>query len=165
MKTTAYAVLLAAAVGALAFAPAAAADKPTTTITTIDRSRTFTGLCPFPFEAHTVGTLRETVHSDGRDVTHAIDFHITYTNPANGKTATTVLGGPVIQEPYGPGTVKVTIHGNDGHITVPGQGSVFANVGTLIYIADAATGVPLEILKSTGRQDPSQFPATCDALS
>ena len=159
-----YAVLLAVA-AALALAPAAAADKPTTTEIHLDRTRTFTGLCPFPFEAHTVGTLRETVYANGKDVVHAIDFHITYTNPANGKTASTVLGGPVITEPYGDGTVKVTIHGADGHITVPGQGSVFANVGTLIYVADAATGVPLEILKSTGQQDPSQFPATCDALA
>ena len=39
------------------------------------------------------------------------------------------------------------------------------SIGTLIYVADAATGVPLEILKSTGQQDPSQFPATCDALA
>src|SRR3954452_12265556 len=163
MRKRTYAVLFAAA-AVLAFAPVAAADQPTTTELNIDRTRTFTGLCPFPFQAHTVGTLRETVYSNGKDVTHAIDFHITYTNPANGKTATTVLAGPVIQEPYGPDTVKVTIHGNDGHITVPGQGSVFADVGTFIYIADAATGVPLQILKSTGQQDLSQFPATCDAL-
>jgi hypothetical protein len=156
---------LLAAAALLALAPVAAADQPTVTELHFDRTRTFTGLCPFPFDAHTVGTLRTTTYSSGKVATHAIDFHITYTNPANGKTATTVLGGPVIQEPYGPGTVKVTIHGNDGHITVPGQGSVFANVGTLIYVADAATGVPLEILKSTGQQDPSQFPATCDALA
>jgi hypothetical protein len=164
-KRTCAAVLVAAAAALLAFVPAAAADQPVTTEVHLDRTRTFTGLCPFPFEAHTVGTLRETVFSNGKDVTHAIDFHITYSNPANGRTATTVLAGPVIQEPYGPGTVKVTIHGNDGHITVPGQGSVFANVGTLIYVADAVTGVPLQILKSTGQQDPSQFPATCDALA
>ncbi len=162
-KRTGFALLAAAAV--MAFAPVAAADQPTTTDLHLDRTRTFTGLCPFPFDAHTVGTLRQTVYSSGKVVVHAIDFHITYTNPANGKTATTVLAGPVIQEPYGPDTVKVTIHGNDGHITVPGQGSVFANVGTVIYVADAATGVPLQILKSTGQQDPSQFPATCDALA
>src|SRR3954447_686659 len=161
-KRIGLALLAAAAV--MAIAPLAAADAPTTTITNIDRTRTFTGLCPFPFQAHTVGTLRQTVYSNGKVVVHAIDFHITYTNPANGKTATTVLAGPVIQEPYGPGTVKVTIHGNDGHITVPGQGSVFADVGTFVYVADAATGAPLQILKSTGQQDPSQFPATCDAL-
>ena len=162
-KRITLALLAAAAV--MALAPVAAADQPTVTELHFDRTRTFTAFCPFPFEAHTVGTLRTTAYSNGVTKTVAIDFHITYTNPANGKTATTVLAGPVIQEPYGPDTVKVTIHGNDGHITVPGEGSVFANVGTLVYIADAATGAPLEILKSTGQQDPSQFPATCDALA
>src|SRR3954464_7391250 len=160
MNKRTWAVLFAIA-AVLALAPAAAADQPTTTEVNIDRTSTFANFCAFPFQAHTVGTLRTTTYSNGKVVVHAIDFPITYTNPANGKTATTVLAGPVIQEPYGPGTVKVTIHGNDGHITVPGQGSVFADVGTFIYIADAATGVPLQILKSTGQQDLSQFPATC----
>jgi hypothetical protein len=162
-KRITLALLAAAAV--MALAPVAAADQPTTTELHLDRTSTFTAFCPFPFQAHTVGTLRTTTYSNGKVVTHAIDFHITYTNPANGKTATTVLAGPVITEPYGPGTVKVTIHGNDGHITVPGEGSVFANVGTFVYVADAVTGAPLQILKSTGQQDPSQFPATCDALA
>jgi hypothetical protein len=30
----------------------------------------------------------------------------------------------------------VTINGNDGHLTAPGQGSIFADVGKLVYIAD-----------------------------
>ena len=167
MRSKVFAIAAAlATAGLAALAPVAAADKPVTTITQFDRTHTFTGLCPFPFVAHSSGTFRETVFSNGKDVTHAVDFHITYTNPANGKTATTVLAGPFVVEPNGDGTVTVTIHGNDGHLTVPGEGSVFADVGTLVYIADAADPfTPLTILKSTGQQDASQFPATCDALS
>jgi hypothetical protein len=169
VKTKVFAIT-AAAIALLALAPVAAADKPVTTELNLDR----TGMvpagpntCPFPFTFHTVGTLRQTTFSDGRVVTHAVSFKVTYTNPANGKQATTVLAGPIIVEPNGDGTVTVTINGNDGHITAPGQGAVFAAVGKLVYIADAddPTLTPIEIVKSTGRQDPSQFPGTCEALS
>src|SRR5512135_3053986 len=109
---------LAALAAAAALVPTAAADQPVTTETHFDRTRTVpAGLCAFPFVIHTQGTLRETVYSNGKDVTHAVDFHITYTNPANGKSTGTVLAGPFIVEPNGDGTVTVTINGNDGHIT------------------------------------------------
>jgi hypothetical protein len=152
-----------------ALVPAAAADQPVTTITRFDRTSTFPAgpnACSFPFLIHTEGTLRETVFANGKDSTHAVDFHITYTNPANGKSLTTVLAGPFVVEPNGDGTVTVTINGNDGHITAPGQGTIFADVGKLVYIADPSDPyTPLAILKSTGRQDASQFPATCEGLS
>jgi hypothetical protein len=167
MRSRSFAVVVVVAAAALlALAPTAAADQPVTTVTSFDRTRTFTQFCAFPFVAHTVGTFRETVYSNGRDVTHAVDFHITYTNPANGKSLTTVLAGPFIVEPNGDGTVTVTVNGNDGHITAPGEGTIFAAVGKVVYIADAASPeVPLTILKSTGQQDASQFPATCEGLS
>jgi hypothetical protein len=163
-----YKLLLAGLVAAAAaIAPAALADQPVTTVTTFDHTTTFpVGLCSFPFVAHSQGTIRETVYSNGKDVQHAVDFHITYTNPANGKSATTTLGGPFIVTPNADGTVTVTINGNDGHITVPGQGTVFADVGRLVYIADPSdVFTPISIVKSTGRQDASQFPATCDAIA
>ena len=166
------AIALAAAFAAtalVALVPAAAADKPVVTVTHLDRTGTIPAgpnTCPFPFTFHTEGILRETVFPDGRDVTHAVSFHVTYTNPANGKVLTTVLAGPFIVEPNADGTVTVTINGNDGHITAPGQGTIFAAVGKLAYIADPGdVFTPLAIVKSTGRQDPSQFPATCDGLS
>jgi hypothetical protein len=170
MTTKIFALAVAATAAALlAVAPAAVADKPVTRLTNLDRTGTIPAgpnTCPFPFVFHTEGTLRETVFSDGRDVTHAVDFHVTYTNPANGKTLTTVLAGPIVVEPNGDGTVTVTVNGNDGHLTAPGQGSIFAAVGKLVYVADAADPfTPLTIVKSTGQQDPSQFPATCEGLS
>src|SRR3954454_4013768 len=151
------------------FAPSAAADQRVTTVTTFDRTFTIPAgpnTCPFPIVGHTQGTLRETVYSNGKDVTHAVNFHITYTNPVNGKTLTTVLAGPFIVAPNADGTVTVTINGNDGHLTAPGQGSIFADVGKLVYIADPSdVFTPLSIVKSIGHQDPNQFPATCEGLS
>jgi hypothetical protein len=170
MRTKAFAVVVVIVAAALAaLAPGAAADQPVTTITNVERTFTIAagpGTCPFPFVGQTVGTLRETVFSSGKDVTYAVDFHITYTNPASGKTLTTVLAGPFIVEPNEDGTVTVTINGNDGHLTAPGQGSIFADVGKLVYVADPSdVFTPLSIVKSTGQQDPSQFPATCEGLS
>ena len=171
MRIRSFALVLAVALTAAlaALAPTASADQPVTTITHVERTFTFPAGpngCPFPFLVHTEGTFRETVFSSGKDVTRAVDFHVTYTNPANGKSLSTVLAGPFVVEPNGDGTVTVTINGNDGHITAPGQGTIFAAVGKLAYIADASdVFTPLTILKSTGRQDASQFPATCEGLS
>src|SRR5436305_1246490 len=109
MRTRSYAVVVIVALAALAtFASTAVADPPTTTVTQRDSTRTITGLCPFPIVAHSEGTFREAVYSNGKDVTHTVDFHITYTNPENGKSVSTVLGGPFIIEPNGDGTVTVT---------------------------------------------------------
>jgi hypothetical protein len=169
MRTKWLPAAIAAAAVAAVLAPAAVADQPVTTITHVDRTFTLPAgpnFCPFPFVVHSEGTFRETVFSNGGDVTHAVDFHITYTNPANGKMLTTVLAGPFIVEPNGDGTVTVTINGNNGHLTVPGEGTVFADVGKLVYIADSGdVFTPLAIVKSTGHQDPNQFPATCEGLS
>jgi hypothetical protein len=167
MRSKAFAVsgALVAAV-LLALAPTAAADQPVVTEQHIDRTSVRIGFCDFPITIHTSGTFRTTDFSNGKEVAHTVDFHITYSNPATGKSVTTVLGGPFITVPNGDGTVTATINGNDGHETVPGQGTIYADVGKLVYIADAADPfTPITILKSTGRQDPAQFPVTCTALS
>src|ERR1700745_3500057 len=170
MRTKAFAMVVVNALAAMAvLASSAAADQPVTTITNIDRTFTVAagpGTCPFPFTGHTEGALRETVFSSGKDVTRPAASTVTYTTPANGKTLSTVLAGPFIVEPNGDGTVTVTINGNDGHLTAPGQGSIFADVGKLVHTAaphDVFT--PPRIAKSKGQQDPSQFPATCAGLT
>ena len=77
-----------------------------------------------------------------------------------------VVGTLLAIAPNGDGTVTVTINGNNGHLTVPGKGTVFADVGKLVYVADPSdVFTPLTILKSTGQQDPNQFPATCEGLT
>ena len=162
-------VVLAALTASLAVALPALADQPVVTETQIDRTRTIAAgpdFCPFPFVVHTVGTLRDVAYSSGKAVEWAVDFHITYTNPANGKSVGTTLAGPFVQVPNGDGTVTVTINGNDGHVTAPGQGTLWAEVGRLVYIADPSdVYTPLQVLQSTGQQDPLEFPAVCAGLS
>ena len=153
---------------AAVLAPVALADKPTVTITQIDRTRTLAAspdTCPFPIVIHSTGTRRDTTYSDGKVVTLLDDFHLTYTNPATGKSVTSVLAGPEIVQPNGDGTVTVIVNGNDGHFTAPGQGSIFADVGKLVYVAPADDIFsPIYFVKSAGQQDASPFPAVCGAL-
>jgi hypothetical protein len=154
---------------ALALVATAAADQPTTTITHFDRTRTIAAgpdACAFPILVHSVGDFRETVYSSGKDSTWAVDFHISWSNPVNGKTITSVLGGPFVVVPNGDGTVTVTINGNDALFTGPGLGVLFAQVGLVVYIADPSdVFTPLTIVMSTGQQDTSFFPAVCAALA
>jgi hypothetical protein len=162
-------VVLGAVAAALATALPALADQPVVTVTTVDHSRTIPAspdYCPFPFVLHTQGTYHEAVYPSGKDVTWAVDFHITYTNPANGKSVTSAFAGPFTEVPNPDGTITVTVDGNNGHFTASGQGTLWAEVGRVVYIADPSDPyTPLEALQSTGQQDPLEFPAVCAGLS
>jgi hypothetical protein len=153
---------LAAGVGA------AWAAAPRVTETQIDRTRVIPAdpaFCPFDFVLHSQGVRRDTTYSDGRVVTILHDFTVTYTNPATGKSVRTVLAGPeqVVSNPDG--TITVTVNGNDGLFTIPGQGIVFGNVGRLVYVASPDDPfTPLQILQSTGHEDASAFPAVCAGM-
>jgi hypothetical protein len=147
----------------------AAADAPSVTLTPFERTRVIAAspdTCPFDIVVHSQGTFREAVFSSGRDVTTVEDFHLTWSNPLSGKSLASPLAGPFIAEPNGDGTVTVTINGNDGRFTAPGFGLLFADVGRIVYIADASDlNTPLQILQSTGHQDASPFPQICAALA
>jgi hypothetical protein len=158
--------LLALVLGA---ASAATADAPTVTLTPWDRTRVIAAspdTCPFDVVVHSEGTFREAVYSSGRDVTTVEDFHLTWSNPANGKSLASPLAGPFIAEPNGDGTYTVSINGNNGRFIAPGFGLLFADVGRLVYIADGSDlSTPLQILQSSGHQDASPFPQICAALA
>jgi len=158
--------LLALVLGA---ASAATADAPTVTLTPWDRTRVIAAspdTCPFDVIVHSEGTFREAVYSSGRDVTTVEDFHLTWSNPANGKSLASPLAGPFIAEPNGDGTYTVSINGNNGRFIAPGFGLLFADVGRLVYIADGSDlSTPLQILQSSGHQDASPFPQICAALA
>jgi hypothetical protein len=153
----------------LALVPVAVASAPSVTITPWNSTRTIAAsadTCPFPIEVHSEGTFRESVYSDGRDVTTVSDFHITWTNAVNGKAIHSVLGGPVISRSNGDGTSTVTVDGNDALFTAPGIGVFFADVGRLVYsVDDSDPNVPPVVLQSTGHQDTALFPAVCAALA
>jgi hypothetical protein len=150
-------------------ASTAVADAPSVTLTPWDRTRVIPAsaeTCPFDVVVHSHGTFREAVYSSGRDVTTVDDFHLTWSNPASGKSLASPLAGPFVVEPNGDGTVTVTIDGNNGRFTAPGFGLLFANVGRLVYVADPGDlNTPLQILQSTGHQDASPFPQICAALA
>jgi hypothetical protein len=153
----------------LVAASAAVADAPTVTITPWDRTRVIAAsaeTCPFDIVVHSQGTFREEVFSSGRDVTTVENFHLTWSNPLNGKSLASPLAGPFIAEPNGNGTFTVTIDGNDGRFVALGFGLLFAQVGHLVYIADASDlNTPLQIIQSTGHQDASPYPGICAALA
>ena len=153
----------------LALAPVAAASAPTVTITPWNSTRTIAAspdTCPFPIVVHSEGTFRESVYSDGRDVTTVSDFHITWTNAENGKSIHSALGGPVISQSNGDGTSTVTVNGNDALFTAPGIGVFFADVGRLVSVVDDSDpNAPPVVLQSTGHQDTALFPAVCAALA
>jgi hypothetical protein len=150
-------------------APVAAAAGPSVTITPFSSTRTIAAspdTCAFPIIVHSQGTERESVFSDGRDVTTVSNFHIVWTNAENGTFVTSALGGPFIAESNGDGTATVTINGNDALFAAPGIGLFFGDVGRLVYIAsESDLSTPLVVLQSTGDQDTALFPAVCAALS
>src|SRR2546421_12557897 len=153
----------------LAAASTAIAEAPPVTLTPFERTRVVHAspeTCPFDIVVHSQGTFREAVYSSGRDVTTVEAFHLTWSNPASGKSLASPLAGPFIAEPNGDGTVTVTINGNDARFTAPGYGLLFADVGHIVYIAAPSDlNTPLQILQSTGHQDVSPFPQICAALA
>jgi len=153
----------------LVLVPVATGSAPNVTITPWNSTRTIAAspdTCAFPIVVHSQGTFRESVFSDGRDVTTVSSFHITGTNPESGKSVNSVLGGPFIAQSNGDGTATVTINGNDALFAAPGIGLFFGDVGRLVYIAsESDLSVPLVVLQSTGHQDTALFPAVCAALS
>lgn len=153
----------------LGLAPIAGAAAPQVTITPFTSTRTIAAspdTCPFPIVVHSEGTFRESVYSDGRDVTTVSDFHIMWTNPENGESIHSVLGGPVISQSNGDGTSTVTVNGNDALFTAPGIGVFFADVGRLVSIVDDGDpSLPPVVLQSTGHQDTELFPVVCAALA
>jgi hypothetical protein len=169
MKVTRFLIPAGVAALMLVLAPIAGAAAPQVTITPWNSTRTIAAspdTCPFPIVVHSEGTFRESVYSDGRDVTTVSDFHITWTNPENGKSIHSVLGGPVISQSNGDGTSTVTVNGNDALFTAPGMGVFFADVGRLVSVVDDTDpNAPPVVLQSTGHQDTALFPAVCAALA
>ena len=124
--------------------------------------------CPFEVVRTVDGTLVTTTFVGADGLTRQTLFFrpgfIGYLNPANGKTLTAVLAGPVITADNGDGTSTVTIPGNDQRYTAPGLGFIVGNTGLLIATVDNATGEVLSIGKLAGHQDGTPFPALCVGL-
>jgi len=124
--------------------------------------------CDFEVIGARSGTLTVKTWTDGSGVVRQTftwdGAKIEYTNPANGKTVTTLLAGPAIFEPNGDGTTTLTIPGNDQAVVMPGQGFIAGRTGLSIVVIDDLTGAVLELLKLAGHQD-APFPEGCVALA
>ena len=127
--------LVAMLVFAAVLAQGAAAAPPTVvTHEPVDRTVTFTA-CGFPVVSHAQGTFTTWQFYDdaGNLVRERLSvqrgYTITLTNPANGKSVSTVLGGPVFVDYEPDGSATQTIVGHERIYIVPGQGPIFTQVG------------------------------------
>jgi hypothetical protein len=162
--------LLLSAIAAITLATPVAGAGPTIEKIVIDDTRVFPAgtRCEFEVVGARSGTLTVKTWTEGGAIVRQTltwdGAKITYTNPANGKSTTTLLAGPAIFESNGDGTSTLTIPGNDQAVVMPGQGFIAVRTGLSIAIVDDLTGAVLELLKLAGHQD-SPFPAGCVALA
>jgi hypothetical protein len=166
-----FAISSVVALGSLSLAVSAViAAAPTRIVEEVHLSNTFPAgvRCPFEVVRTVDGTLVTTTFTDVDGLTRVTNsFHngkIGYLNPANGKTLTAVLAGPVVTIDNGDGTSTVRIPGNDQRYTAPGIGFIVGNTGLLIATVDTATGETLSIDFLAGHQDGTTFPALCVGL-
>jgi hypothetical protein len=161
--------LVALLAAAAIFSPAAAAAPPTVVQhEPVDRTVTFTA-CGFPVVSHSEGIFTTWRYFDeaGNLVRERLSvqrsYTITLTNPANGKSVSTVLGGPVILEYESDGSVTQTIVGHERIYIVPGQGPIFTQVGRQVVRFGADGSV--ETLFEAGVWDDALLPVICGYLA
>jgi YD repeat-containing protein len=161
-------LLVAMLVAAAVFIPAAAAAPPTiVTHEPVDRSVTFTA-CGFPVVSHAQGTFTVWRYYDaaGNLVRERLSvqrsYTITLTNPANGKSVSTVLGGPVFVDYEPDGSATQTIVGHERIYIVPGEGPIFSQVGRQVVRFGADGSV--ETLFEAGIWDDDFFTLLCGYL-
>ena len=114
--------LAAALAAAAVLAPAALADPPDTrTHTDVNSTRTIT-VCGFPVVIHSEGVFTTWSYFDesGNLIRQRLHveraFTVTWSNPANGKSISSVLGGPVVNEFAPDGTQTQTVTGRQPRI-------------------------------------------------
>ena len=137
----------------IAFAPAmssfAAAASPEHFKVDVDQTQTLS-TCGFPIVRRDVGTLifQDAFDSNGNIVwENAIfsNWRITFTNPVNGKSLTSVRAYNERFVQYEDGSFKAMSAGLVAHLVISGEGNVAANVGVISVIFDAS-GQPVSIV-------------------
>jgi len=132
---------LAAAIAAAAvLAPAALADPPDTrTHTDFNSTRTIT-VCGFPVVIHSEGVFTTWNYFDesGNLVRQRLhveqSFTVTWSNPANGKSISSVLGGPVVNEFAVDGTLTQTVNGHERLFIARSEGPIAKQVGKIVFV-------------------------------
>lgn len=147
----------------IAFAPAmsrlVAAAPPEHFTVDVDQTRTLSN-CAFPVVRRDEGTLifQDSFDSNGNLVWENAIFpswRITFTNPANGKSVTSVRAYNERFVQYDDGPFKAMSAGLVAHIVIPGQGVVAANVGVISVIFDTSEQ-PISILIAGEHDGPIQ---------
>jgi hypothetical protein len=97
--------------------------------------------CGFPIIRNETGTLNETIRTTSSgtviDSIHFVNYRITFTNPANGKSITSVRGFTERDIMSTNGTDTHYEAGLVSHLIIPGQGAVAINAGHLVSVFDA----------------------------
>lgn len=157
--------LLAAAV----LAPAALAAPPdVVTHTDVDRTLTIPD-CGFPVVVHSEGvfTIWQYLGDDGtvvRERWHVERaFTVTWSNPANGKSIESVLGGPVVNEFTADGGLTQTVAGRERLFVARGDGPIAAQVGRIVFevAPDGSETIPF----AAGQWDLDIVPELCAYLA
>jgi hypothetical protein len=119
-------------------------------------------LCGFPIVRQDVGTLiiQDHYDSNGALVFENVIFsnwRITFTNPANGKSVSSVRAYNERFVQYDDGSYKAVSAGLVAHLVIPGQGVVASNVG-IISVRFDASDKPISILVAGEHDGPiTQF--------
>ena len=160
---------LAAVLAAAALAPAAFADAPdVVTHENVDRTRTI-NLCAFPVVLHSEGvfTIWQYLDDSGAVVRERYHveraFTVTWSNPANGKSISSVLGGPVFVDYYPDGSYTQIVAGRERLFIARGEGPVAKQVGRIVFVvaADGSETVPFV----AGQWDLDITPELCAYLA
>ena len=154
---------------AAALAPVASAAPPdVVTHTPIDSTRTL-GVCGFPITSHSEGVFTTWQYFDesGALVKERLHveraFTVTLTNPANGKSISSVLGGPVFNEYGADDSLTQIVAGRERLFIARGDGPVAMQVGRIIFVVDPAGSETIPF--ATPRWDVDIFPELCAYLA
>lgn len=129
---------------------AQSAGQPTFVTSTVDDTVFFaqtSTICGFPFYEHDTGTVTTMITTlpDGSVKAHDIVVKIAVTfystDPAHTGTVTTRAAGPFIEIDHPDGSVTAMGVGQDGHMTIPGQGLVWGEIGITKIEVDARGNV------------------------
>jgi hypothetical protein len=162
-------LLAALLVLAAVIAPSASAAPPdVVTHQVVDSTRTL-GVCGFPITSHSEGVFTTWQYLDESGAVVRERWHVeraftvTLTNPANGKSISSVLGGPVFTE-YGPDeTITQTVAGRERLFIARGEGPVAMQVGRIVFHVDAAGNETVPF--ATPQWDLDIFPELCAYLA
>ena len=102
------------------------------------------GVCGFPVLVHSEGVFTAWQYLDETGTVVRERWHVeraftvTWTNPANGKSISSVLGGPVFTEYFADGSITQVVAGRERLFIARGEGPVAMQVGRIVFHVDPA---------------------------